>query len=55
MRCYYCDQPADNKEYLNHKMIWVCYAAQCQQAIYEEKEEQKSRERAYDAWRTRSE
>jgi len=55
MRCYYCDGPATEVEYLDNRKIPVCHETSCQQEFYEADQKQKDRDRNYDNWRLRSE
>lgn len=55
MRCFYCDGPATEIEYLNNNRIPLCHKASCQHEFQEDEHKQKRRDRAYDEWITRSE
>ena len=55
MRCYYCDGHTDHTEYLDNKKIPVCGRMECRHSFYEEQQDKKKRDEAYDNWRLRSE
>jgi hypothetical protein len=55
MRCYYCDGNTDHAERINNSKRPVCDSVDCQYRFQQDEDEQKSRDRKYDDWRTRPE